>query len=515
MPSLLTSALKRHLPWALAWLAGSLLAALVVGGLALSRERAAFDADAQTVYGLLGQRLAANDALLASLVQNQSPDAPARQAAEARSRLEQRLRQTHPQVLAVLRREPDASWGDEALRQGEDESTKTGKPALAGVNLARGRYALVQAGTPDSFALQIDFKNMVSWPDWPMARPTSPVRVTLGFAGQSLVLQDGAGDASAQPDGATADASQGSGTSRRGWHMAFAQTLPSASQPFVVQASQVVGWGDLPWGRAVNLALLLALALLATRALLRQRHDRLRAGELLHMGQLGRLNTLSELAGGMTHELEQPLQQALQGIQAAEQDLAHEALESVETLSRVTAARAQVQRASDVVARLSHVVRQPDLSGRLDRISLPGAVRHALDVLQPELRRLGIAPKISPHTADFSVLAEHGALQQVIHNLLLNAMQAMEDVRPAERKLTLYLATAGNMGQLSVQDNGPGMDNRVVGRIFEPFFTTRPLGLGLGLSLCESLTAGMGGTLTAFNRVPRGAEFCLSLRLAA
>jgi C4-dicarboxylate-specific signal transduction histidine kinase len=59
------------------------------------------------------------------------------------------------------------------------------------------------------------------------------------------------------------------------------------------------------------------------------------------------------------------------------------------------------------------------------------------------------------------------------------------------------------------------MDNRVVTRIFEPFFTTRPHGLGLGLSLCESLTASMGGTLTAFNRVPRGAEFCLCLRLAS
>jgi C4-dicarboxylate-specific signal transduction histidine kinase len=65
-----------------------------------------------------------------------------------------------------------------------------------------------------------------------------------------------------------------------------------------------------------------------------------------------------------------------------------------------------------------------------------------------------------------------------------------------------------------IQDTGPGMSNSVVSHIFEPFFTTRTDGLGLGLSLCESLASGMGGTLTAYNRVPRGAEFALSLRLA-
>ena len=66
-------------------------------------------------------------------------------------------------------------------------------------------------------------------------------------------------------------------------------------------------------------------------------------------------------------------------------------------------------------------------------------------------------------------------------------------------------------GRLSVQDTGPGLDNLVLTHIFEPFFTTRQDGLGLGLSLCETFAQAMGGSLTAFNHPPHGAEFCLSL----
>ena len=106
------------------------------------------------------------------------------------------------------------------------------------------------------------------------------------------------------------------------------------------------------------------------------------------------------------------------------------------------------------------------------------------------------------------------ALQQIIHNLLINALQALAEVPASNRSLTLLLDTNHGMGRLTVQDTGPGMDNQVLDRIFEPFFTTHQNGLGLGLSLCETFASSMGGTLTAYNRLPHGAEFCLGLRLA-
>ena len=156
-----------------------------------------------------------------------------------------------------------------------------------------------------------------------------------------------------------------------------------------------------------------------------------------------------------------------------------------------------------------------ETAGQLERVSLLAASRNALYLLQPELARLGITPKTVLDEPEFSVLAEPVALEQIIHNLLVNALQALEAVPAAERTLTVLLNTAEHRGRLTLQDTGPGIPNNIVAHIFVPFFTTRKGGLGLGLSLCETLTSSMGGTLTAYNRPPRGAEFCLSLPLAA
>jgi signal transduction histidine kinase len=107
------------------------------------------------------------------------------------------------------------------------------------------------------------------------------------------------------------------------------------------------------------------------------------------------------------------------------------------------------------------------------------------------------------------------AVQQIVHNLVMNALQALEQVGTAERRLvlTLTLDTEGEAGRLRVADTGPGIPADALPRLFEPFFTTRPGGLGLGLSLCESLAQGMGGALAAEANPPRGACFTLRLPL--
>mgnify|MGYP000753507332 CR=1 FL=1 len=227
-----------------------------MGRLEIDRLRSAFDADAQRLHSTISQKLSANDALLAQLAQ-----APSR---EARSRIESRMAQTHPCVVSLVKRESGASWGDESLRTAEAASSKAGHAALASVQPAKARYALVLAAEPTSFALQIDLKAMLPWQDWPMPNAASSVRLSVDHGGQPLVQQPGA---------PRLDAVAGlteSGELPRGWPLVFAQAADSLSQPFVVRVERLLVWADLPWSLMLNFALLWALLLLAARALLRQ-----------------------------------------------------------------------------------------------------------------------------------------------------------------------------------------------------------------------------------------------------
>ena len=147
-------------------------------------------------------------------------------------------------------------------------------------------------------------------------------------------------------------------------------------------------------------------------------------------------------------------------------------------------------------------------------VNLEEAVNNALYLLEPEFARHAVQPKVKLQQAAPRVLADPVALEQVIHNLLTNALQALDKVPASERQLTLQLGTEGDCGILQVSDTGPGIAPDVLQRIFEPFFSTREGGLGLGLSLCETLAGSMGGSLSARHHTPRGAVFRLSLPLA-
>jgi signal transduction histidine kinase len=169
---------------------------------------------------------------------------------------------------------------------------------LGPVDFAAGRYQLLLAAQPASYALTIDLRAMVPWTEWPVMPDSSPVRVALEYAGQSVVLQTG------RPAGG-------------GWTFAFHKHLAADSQPFDVAVTQTVGWTALPWGRMAVWALFVATIIAFVRLGLRQRAARSRAEELLRLGQVARLNTLGELAAGMAHELNQPLTTVLANTQAA------------------------------------------------------------------------------------------------------------------------------------------------------------------------------------------------------
>jgi signal transduction histidine kinase len=114
------------------------------------------------------------------------------------------------------------------------------------------------------------------------------------------------------------------------------------------------------------------------------------------------------------------------------------------------------------------------------------------------------------------VLAARVQLQQVILNLILNAIEAMSSVTGRERCLTI----ASSLDQpasltIAVEDTGTGIDPAHFDRIFDPFFTTKAQGMGLGLSICRSIIEAHGGNLLASPRNPFGSSFYLSLPISA
>lgn len=481
----------RLISWILLWCVTTSLGGVALARRELMQLQTAFETDARIAHRLLSQRVVQHDAVMATLALLQ-PLAAASQSDEP----EQHLPSVYPQIIEVQRRNRDTHWPDERLQTAEILSRALRRPVMAAEDFARGRYQLVLAADPTSYALQFDMRAIVPWSEWPMVPDTSPVRMTVAHENQSFVLQAGRLESG-------------------GWRFEFHKRLAAESQPFEVVAVRQVGWNELPWRWILGWATLVAALLAAWWALLRQRSERQRAEELLRLGQVARLNTLGELAAGMAHELNQPLTAVLANTQAASRLLNDEPPELASARSAMTQAVEQARRASEVVGRLRRAVERPDRAAPLQAVPLDNAVRNALYLLAPQFKRREVTLQLDTPPTPTNVLADPVALEQIIHNLLMNALQALEQVPAPQRQLKVTLETEGHQGLIYIVDKGPGIAIDVLPRIFEPFYTTREGGLGLGLSLCETLASGMGGSLTATHNTPRGAVFKLSLPLAA
>ncbi|MDD0814950.1 ATP-binding protein [Curvibacter sp. HBC28] len=490
---------SRHAPW----LAAGLFACL--GVVALLQWRVAqlheeFDTQARIAHRLLSQRVVQHDAILATLATvgmgSAAPPSLALSGLQALSKV-------YPQIVQVRQRLAGQSWpADWACAEAAERSSRAqSQPALCmdARDWAQGRYGLVAAAGPGAYALQIDLLQTVPWEEWPFPAQGSPVTVRLALPGWPAF------SLSARSDGFEGAV----------WRFDFEKKLAAESQPFKVVLQGRVGWADWPWiGLGAWLALVLGASVL-WRAWRGQAQARRRAEELLRLGQVSRLNTLGELAAGLAHELNQPLTAILANTRAGARLLDEEAPELPLVREAMAQAVQQARRAADVVGRLRRVVERPALGQALQALDLEACVRGALHLLEPELLRRQVQAELILSSPVPAVLADPVAVEQIVHNLLMNALQALDSTPTASGRITLRLVAQGPMGALRVTDNGPGLSPEVMTRLFQPFFSTREGGLGLGLSLCETLASGMGGSLTAAQASPRGAEFTLSLPLAS
>jgi C4-dicarboxylate-specific signal transduction histidine kinase len=234
-------------------------------------------------------------------------------------------------------------------------------------------------------------------------------------------------------------------------------------------------------------------------------HERLRQleSDLAHMN---RLSMMGELTASLAHEITQPIASARNNARAALNFLDRQP----PRLDRIGEALAGVvgnaDRAGEIIDRIrDHIRKAPPRKARFD---LNRAIEEVI-----ALARSAIASnRVSVHTLLAERLStvegDRVQLQQVILNLVLNAVEAMSSVEAGSRVLLISTEqTRGNGIVVTVRDSGPGLDPEHVERVFQAFYTTKPGGMGMGLSICRSIIEAHGGRLWADPNQPRGTAF--------
>jgi C4-dicarboxylate-specific signal transduction histidine kinase len=243
-----------------------------------------------------------------------------------------------------------------------------------------------------------------------------------------------------------------------------------------------------------------AIALEITR---RERQLRELQMELAHAN---RLETMGQLTASITHEVNQPIAAARNNVSAALNFLDRNPPDLQEVREALGCVANDTDRASAVVGRMRALMQKAPK--RTDRVDINEAVREVIELTQGEALKNGVSVKTKFAKGLPIIAGDRVQLQQVLLNLILNALQAMGAVSEGARQALITTSqTELNDLYIGVQDTGPGLSPETLSRLFEPFYTTKPNGMGMGLAICRSIVEAHGGRLWATACQPHGALF--------
>ncbi len=200
------------------------------------------------------------------------------------------------------------------------------------------------------------------------------------------------------------------------------------------------------------------------------------------LAQQARQTTVSELAAGLAHELNQPLAAIGHYCDAA---LSLARPENSELMEIVREAAEQAERAANIIRNLrSQIGKRPEQKSHRN---LNALIKTTARFLRAEARARRIRIQLSLDKDLPDVLINEVEIQQVLTNVILNSMEAIEDAQSDRRRVKITTRHVGDAAEVKIQDTGPGIDPEVLGTTFAPFQTDKPHGLGLGLWICQSI----------------------------
>jgi PAS domain S-box-containing protein len=224
--------------------------------------------------------------------------------------------------------------------------------------------------------------------------------------------------------------------------------------------------------------------------------------ELVHAN---RVATMGQLTSSIAHEVNQPITAAVTYASAARRMLSAKSPNFREVDDVLSLIVREGNRAGEVIGRIRALIKK--VPPRKDAVEINNAILEVIALTRTEAANNGVSVRTQLAEDLPRVQGDRIQLQQVLLNLIINAIEAMRDVGEEEREL--LISTRGELDGVSVEvrDSGPGFAPATLDRIFEAFYTTKSSGLGLGLSICRSIIEAHNGKLWASSNVPRGAIF--------
>ena len=274
-------------------------------------------------------------------------------------------------------------------------------------------------------------------------------------------------------------------------------------------------WQRYSWQIALITAVILAQAGLISALL--NAHGRRRLAEIQsaqrtkELAQANRFAMAGELTASIAHEINQPLGAILTNAETADAILKSPTPDIAELKDIVKDILHDDQRASEVIRRMRSLLKKAPFD--LKNFDLNEMVRETIDLLSAIAvgRKVELSSFLAPIA--LPIIGDHIQLQQVIINLVVNAIDAMKDTPTEKRIITIRTSRVENFVQLSVSDRGSGISEDRLKEVFEPFFTSKAEGMGMGLSIARTIVEAHNGLIWVINRDHGGASFRIKLPL--